>query len=185
MKLADHIEITIGGELVTLVPRLRHAVRLERRDGSFAAIMREVMDGSLSAACEIVGPHHPSPDLPALVFDALPNLRLPLINYVTQCIGLDPEDIPAEGNATGKTVTLSEHLLDLYRIGTGWLGWTPAQTLDSTPAEIKEAYRGRLDMLKAIFGGAADKTEMPASADQLTAKMKFLFSARARAKREA
>lgn len=34
----------------------------------------------------------------------------------------------------------------------GWLGWTEAQTLDTTIPAILTAYEGRADMLKAIFG---------------------------------
>jgi len=34
----------------------------------------------------------------------------------------------------------------------GWLGWTEAQTLDTTIPAILTAYEGRTDMLKAIFG---------------------------------
>jgi hypothetical protein len=186
MTLADDITIMIGGEEIILRPRLRFAMRLERRDGSFAAIMREVAEGSLSAACEIIYPHYPHVDLPALVLDAgLSELTAPLIAYVGRCTGIEPDDAPSEGKAKGKPVTIAEHLTGLYRIGTGWLGWTPAQTLDATPEEIAEAYRGRLDMLKAIFGGSEAEPEAPATPDQLSAKFKFLFGARARAKREA
>jgi hypothetical protein len=91
----------------------------------------------------------------------LSNLKFPLIAYIGRCTGIETEDAPAEGedkgSAEGKTVTISEHLNGLYRTGTGWLGWTPAETLDSTPAEIIEAYKGRMEMLKAIFGGGEDK----------------------------
>lgn len=41
----------------------------------------------------------------------------------------------------------------LFRIGTGWLGWSEADTLDSTLSGIRQAYEGRLELLKAIFGG--------------------------------
>lgn len=36
----------------------------------------------------------------------------------------------------------------------GWLGWTEAQTLDTTIPAILTAHEGRLDMLKAIFGSS-------------------------------
>jgi hypothetical protein len=36
--------------------------------------------------------------------------------------------------------------------GMGWLGWSEDQTLDTTMPSIIEAYEGRVDMLKAIFG---------------------------------
>lgn len=171
-KLAQSITITLGGKDIHLVPRLRFAMRLERRPGSFAALVREIMDGSLSAAVEIIGDHVPvSADT---VFDALPDLREPLLTYVMALAGIDPEDTPANDNAKGKTVPFTEHLAGLYRIGTGWLGWTPADTLDATPAEITEAHAGRLDMLKAIFGVSDEKPDR--STLPLDEKIKTAFA---------
>lgn len=40
------------------------------------------------------------------------------------------------------------------KIGTGWLGWTERDTLDTSMPTIILAYEGRIDMLRAIFGGA-------------------------------
>ena len=177
MVLAHDIAVTLRNEEIHLVPRLRYAMRLERRDGSFAKLVRQVADESLSAVCEIILPH--CPDIaPSDVFDAgLSDLKWPLITYVEQCTGIDPDDVPAKGKSSGKTIPLGEHLLGLYRIGTGWLGWTPEQTLDATPAEIKEAYRGRLEMLKAIFGGGDEKPKPKEDWGN-----RFAFTARARAK---
>lgn len=39
------------------------------------------------------------------------------------------------------------------RIGTGWIGWTYDQTLDTPLEGILAAYEGRKEMLRAIFGG--------------------------------
>lgn len=168
MKIADPITVTIGGDTITLHPALRHAIRLERRPGSFAALVQEITDGSLTAACDLIGDHVPmSAHMQDAVFNVLPDLRDPLLAYVMACAGIDPEDLPANDNGKSdtvsvsrKTVPFSEHLSGLYRLGTGWLGWSPADTLDATPAEITEAYKGHLDMLKSIFGGGE---EAPAS----------------------
>lgn len=161
MKIADTIIVTIAGERVTLHPALRHGIRLERRPGSFAGLIQDITDGSLTAACDLIGDHlDMTPHTRDAVFNVLPDLQGPLLAYVMACAGIDADDeAPANDNkAKGKPVTFSEHLTGLYRLGTGWLGWTPADTLDATPAEIMEAYRGRLDMLKSIFGGSDDTT---------------------------
>jgi hypothetical protein len=166
MKIADTITVTIAGEPVTLHPALRHAIRLERRPGSFAALVQEVIDGSLTAACDLIGDHlDMTPHTQDAVFNVLPDLRDPLLAYVMALAGIDADDMPANDNgksanlsASRKTVPIGEHLTGLYRLGTGWLGWSPADTLDATPAEIREAYAGRLDMLKSIFGGSDDAT---------------------------
>jgi len=155
MKLADDITVIIEGEAITLRPSLAYAIRLERRPGSFQKLIRDVLDGSLTAACDIIRDHAPHPWLETRVLDVLDDLSAPLLEYISACMGIDPDAPKTKGKAT--TVTFAEHLTDLYRIGTGWLGWTPADTLDATPAEIMEAYRGRMDMLKAIFGGSESR----------------------------
>lgn len=158
MKLGDDITIELGGERVTLCPSLRCAIRLESRPGSFSSLLGQISDGSLSAAEDIIRDHHDHPFLKNHIMDAgLDSLTDPLTRYVMACAGIDPDEPPKKPK--GKTVTFKQHLRDLYRIGTGWLGWTPDETLAATPAEITEAYKGRLDMLKAIFGGSDDKPD--------------------------
>lgn len=156
-KLADTIVIRLGGEDVILHPSLRHGIRLERRPGGVPALSGQISDGTLYAAIELIEPHHYHPLLANQIVEAgLDTLAAPLIEYVLQCVGIDPDDKPSKG---GKTVPLKKHLEDLYRIGTGWLGWTPDTTLDATPAEITLAYEGRLEMLKAIFGSGDEATK--------------------------
>lgn len=48
----------------------------------------------------------------------------------------------------------------LLEIGTGWIGWTEDQTLATRITTILAAYKGRVGMLKAGFGG---KEEAPAA----------------------
>lgn len=50
----------------------------------------------------------------------------------------------------------------LMKIGTGWLGWTEDEVLDTSVATILRAYEGRLDLLKACFGGGS--TDDPSGA---------------------
>lgn len=174
MRLADDIRIRIGGGDVVLRPSLRNAIRLERRPGGFKRLMAEVLDGSLTAACEIIEPFHDSPFLMWRVFDAgVHELAEPLTRYVIACAGIDAD--AAQDAPNGKAVTFAEHLQSLYRIGTGWLGWTPDTTLDSTPHEIMEAHKGRIELLQAVFGSAEAQAPKPSDAD-LTAKFRSLFN---------
>jgi len=153
MKLAERIIVTLAGEHIELRPTLADAIRLERRPGSFRQLLIDVQDESLTAAVAIIGSHTDMPFLSNRVFDVLPTLRDPLLAYIMACAGIDPDDAPANQNqTTRKTTPFSEYLANLYRIGTGWLGWTPKDTLDATPVEILEAYKGRLELLKAVFG---------------------------------
>lgn len=178
MKLADDITIRLGGEPITLRPSLRFAMRLERRPGSLGSLARDVMDGSLTAACEIIRDHVAGPHLETRVFQSgIARLQGPLLAYVMALAGVDPEDAPANDNREGKpakSVPFSDHLASLYRIGTGWLGWTPKDTLDATPAEISEAHAGRLELLKAVFG-TAETAPLKPSDVSLDDKVKMAF----------
>lgn len=176
MKVADDITIRIGGEAITLRPCLRFALRLERRPGSFGQLAREIMDGSLSAAVEIVRDHASIKHLETRLFEVgIETLQSALLRYVMALAGIDPDDAPAKGDGgKGKSQPFDEYLAGLYRIGTGWLGWTPETTLDATPSEITEAYRGRLDMLKAIFGSSEQADDKP-STITLDEKFKTAF----------
>ncbi len=126
---------------------------------------------------EIVRDHTDLPDLPTRILDTgLARLTTPLLSYLMAIAGIDPDDAPANDNAAkGKTVPFADHLANLYRLGTGWLGWTPKDTLDSTPAEIMEAYKGRLELLRSIFGGEKE-TPSPASDIPLDDKIKTAFA---------
>lgn len=174
MRLSERITITLGSEEIHLTPRLRFAMRLERRPGSFGAVVRQMSEDSLSSAIDMIGDHVPmTPKVQEAILDALPSLKSPLIAYVMACAGIDPDDAPAnEGKTSRKSIPFAEYLTGLYRVGTGWLGWTPTVTLNATPAEIIEAQKGRLEMLKAIFGGS----EEPASEMPLDEKAKAVFA---------
>ncbi|SCX27156.1 hypothetical protein [Agrobacterium rosae] len=159
MRLAETIVITIAGEAIQLRPSLACAIRLERREGSFRQLTREIMDGSLTAAIDIIKDHTDLDFLPNRL-DELDGLKAPLLQYVMACAGVDPADAPkaAPKGKPAKSVPFKDYLEDLYRKATGWLGWSPETALDATPAEIQLAYQGRLEMLKAIYGGNEKST---------------------------
>lgn len=177
MRIADEIVIVVGGEEIVLHPSLRLAIQLERRLGGFAKLIAEIADGTLTTACELIAPHDPLPNTfrDARVLDAgIDQLAPALIEYVLALAGVDPEAAAKQTKSPNprKTVPLGAHLADLYRIGTGWLGWTPETTLDATPTEIMEAYRGRTDMLKAIFGSS----EKPKDDRPIDQKVRSIFA---------
>ena len=49
-------------------------------------------------------------------------------------------------------MSLDDYLDYLLKLGMGWLGWTEAETLDTSMPAIGLAYDGRIEMLQAIFG---------------------------------
>lgn len=83
------------------------------------------------------------------------------------CAAFMPEpDTAAPSAPAAKPTTWAEHFTEIYRIGTGWLGWTPAATLDATPAEITEAFAGHVAKLEAMHGGKPDDTDTEAQRAQ-------------------
>ncbi|MEW4400536.1 hypothetical protein AB1J06_17825 [Agrobacterium tumefaciens] len=175
MRLAEPIIVTIAKTEIELRPSLRHAMQLERRPGSFRQLLADLSEGSLTAALTIIEPHADGMlFLENRVFDELARLQPSLIAYVLQCTGIDPDQAPNKGKNTGKPQPFAEYLTGLYRMGTGWLGWPPEITLDATPAEIIEANKGRMEMLKAIFGsGEKDK---PKDTRPLEEKIRTVFA---------
>jgi hypothetical protein len=159
MRLAEEITIRIGHEAISLRPSLRAAYRLERRHNGFGSILRAIADGNLGMMADVINEStEDNCDLVALLSDtnALPfGLKLdvicePLLQHVMALAGFDdkaPQDTPQ-----AQRITFAEYHAKLFQIATGWLGWTPADAWHATPAEIIEAHKGRLDMLKAIFG---------------------------------
>ena len=129
----------------------------------------------MSATLEVLSDHSEHCVSPFAVVTALDDLREPLLLYLANCVGVDPDNPPTD-QPEGKTQPLTEYLDSLYKLATGWLGWTPQVALDSTPAEIVLAYQGRLDLLQAIFGGSSE--DKPAQQDTAftDANVKKLFA---------
>lgn len=178
MRLAiSNTVITIDGTPVVLRPSLRAAYRLEAKHG-FKAVFAGVIAGNLSIMADVIelAADYPS-TLPCLFREIeqsgiirLDVLKLPLLNFLSDLLGMDA---PAEEKASDQPsrndaprLTLAEHFESLFEIGTGWLGWTPADTWAASPAEIEAAYAGRVKLLKTIFGsGEAQPEAKPATLD--------------------
>ena len=177
MRAGQEIRLHLKGQgVVPLRPSLRASFNLSDRPGGFPKLIADLQDGSLTAACDII--RAASPDIPDLEAKALATgldaLSIRLLFFVLACLGLDQEQPDNAEPATGKQVTLTEHLASLYRYGTGWMGWTPDQTLAATPAEIVEAVKGRTDMLRAIFG-TSEAEGKPKEPVDLKAKFRAAF----------
>lgn len=156
-NVADEIVLRIGGEDEILVPSLRYGMRLEYREGGLKKLIRDVMDGSLTAARDILVHHVGDYDmLGQQILSIEPEtLKAALTRYLLQLVAVDPADAPTKASTPEKAspVPFTAFFLDLYRKGTGWLGWTPDDTLDATPLQIVKAMEGKMEMLRAIYGG--------------------------------
>ena len=188
MKLAEEIFVTLGLETVELRPSLRCALHLERREGGFRQLLIDIEEGSLTAAVDIVAPHaEDHVFIDQRVLDALPGIKPALVEYVLACAGMDDDrDAKPEGKREGgnvqKSRSFADYLTDLYKYGTGWLGWSPEVTLNATPAEISLAFEGHVEMLKAIHGGG--ETDKPKDNRPLDEKFRTIFAERGAVKVE-
>ena len=118
-------------------------------------------------------------DMPLIEF--MPTLLDAIPSHILALAGVDPENNPEPQD--GEKIPYPEYHAKLYRIGTGWLGWSPETTWDATAAEITEAYSGQLEKLRAIHGGKDDETRPTNKPDNASldraglAKLRFMGAA--------
>jgi hypothetical protein len=157
------LDLVTGGSSSRLRPSLGAACLLHERYGlqNLGAL---IVDGNVAGIADIIATCSVEPitveDVLAKLVTppigpTLDRLIEPLIALNYALAGIDPEGTAGKRKRdpeTGKPIPWPEHHRRLFRIGTGWLGWTPEETWAATPIEIVEAYRGRVEMLCAMNG---------------------------------
>ncbi|TCT12663.1 tail assembly chaperone [Tepidamorphus gemmatus] len=164
MRLAaDEITIKVGSETVRLRPTLRAAMRLEARHGGMTGLFRAIADGSLTVIADVISECSDRPTMVPVILGnpsfgglhgTLDGITEPLIRLVGLFAGIDMDNPPGHepAPADAPPVSFADYIEALFGIGTGWLGWTPEQTWNATPAEILAARKGRIAMLTELFG---------------------------------
>lgn len=158
----DAITIDLGGEVIELRPTLRAATRIARQFDGFAGGFDAIRSGNVTAMASIMregaGGHSDMPDLFAEI--GLVGLRMtleevsePLALFVLALAGADDQEA-STNNPQAEPSSFADYFRQLFQIATGWLGWSPADAWNATPAEIAAAYAGKIEMLKAIYGAA-------------------------------
>lgn len=170
MRLTADITLTIDGRTVTLRPSLAAAYRLEAKHG-FPAIADGIVGGNLSIIQDMIAEAGDYPGaVNALLAEIEENgvvrlqmLEQPLLDLLAALAGYEDDQpdqkAPAKPAPKAKPITYKEHFERLFEIGTGWLGWSAADTWAASPAEILAGQKGRVDMLNAIFGGKNSEAE--------------------------
>jgi hypothetical protein len=164
MKLgADSISIELAGEAFELRPSLRASLRLVRRH-SFPSLLAAVQAFNVTIIMDMLREAAIEPRLlrAEMTQHGLGSTRNrltgPLAQFVLAIAGIDPDDATPPVPATDKPADPEQVFTDLFRYGTGWLGWTPEETWNATPAEIIAARNGRtdliMDVLQAVYGPA-------------------------------
>lgn len=164
-RLADETKITVGSKTFTLRPTLRAAVRLNRDYDGLQNLYAALGSGSVTASLDLISAACADPRLAVLLAyesdqhgltNSIWSIREQLQAFVLKLSGHDDAD--GEPAATGKPISYDEYFATLFRIATGWLGWEPEAAWNATPAEIIEAQKGRIELLREIFGGKDDET---------------------------
>jgi hypothetical protein len=170
----EEITAQVGKCSVTLRPSLRACARLVHRYGDHGAILSALLAGNLSVCVDVIRECATDKIRTELILSeitdaglatSLANLVEPLSSVILSMLGVDidtSKEPEAKADTTAKPFSMSDYYQHLYKLGTGWCGWSPAETWAATPREILTAYNGRLDMLQAIFG-SSDKQDDPES----------------------
>lgn len=82
-------------------------------------------------------------------------------------------DAPSQGGKSKDTTPgkpWREHYSDLFRFGTGWLGWPPETVWTASPAELSEAFAAHADHLIAMSGGSKDEAPADTGVSVYTAE---------------
>lgn len=163
MRLATDNAVVPGSKLL-LRPSLRAATHLEKHYGGFEKLLSQVSEGNVGALADVLSASANADLLADLagvpLGDVMPGLIDAASRHVLTLAGVDADN-PKPATEVGARTTFADYHAKLFRIGTGWLGWTPQQTWDATPTEILEAYNGHLEMLRAIHGSAEPEQSIP------------------------
>jgi hypothetical protein len=165
MRLAESTVLQIGGlsASIALRPTLRAAALLERRHG-FQKLFAGCCDGNLTLMADVIDAGSDRQDFLNTIIDVplaqvIPQLLESLPSFVLTLAGVDP-DSQSEAQS-GESIPFADYHAKLFRIGTGWLGWSPEITLNATATEIIEAYNGHIEMLRAVNGGGDETSSRP------------------------
>lgn len=167
---ADAISIELAGEAFELRPSLRAGLRLVRRHG-LPALAVAARDFNVTVIMDVL---REAAIKPALLLAEIAAIGLvtvrhrltgPLAQFALAIAGIDPDEAEAPVPAAGKPMTHEGFFIRLFEIATGWLGWSPEEAWNATPAEIIAAQSGRTDLitdvLKAVFGTSETAAPTP------------------------
>lgn len=148
------------------------------KHGDLASLVAKLAETSVVAIADVIRECSASrSDLVALLEQgetpigiSLQDIAPRLMPLVPGFAGVDPNDKPAH-TETGDTIPLAEHLVKLFGLATGAIGWPPETAWQATPAEITAAYMGRVDLLAVIFGGSSEGEGSNDNSDPMSARL--------------
>lgn len=150
-----------GDHAVTLRASLRAAVALEQFPGGFQGLFHKLSYRNLPAFHAVI--RASATDLQQAERLIAHTANHPLAPFLgpaqAACLALlsvflhaDQGEAPLPPSTLPKP--LCDHLADLYRFGTGWLGWPPSEVWNASPAELEAAFLAHVDRLVQMTPGA-------------------------------
>lgn len=171
----DEFTLSHGGNTVRLRPSLRAAMRLERLLDGFGPLitMLDQFDTATIRNMILIAASDYSAAqrfLASISNQPLQTYRHAVTASLSSLLAAffpsETTDTTSTNTTPEKPVPWSEAYAQLYQIGTGWLGWTPAETWTATPTEITQALEGRVAHLIAMNGGVRNTGATGTSAAQ-------------------
>lgn len=153
------------GRILSLRPTLRCAITLEAMHGDFDKLIEKLTafdTQTVKAMITHAATSDPNPFLCHIENAPLGQLRANILPLLFQVVaGFFPDDPEPRPTAAKpqRSLPWSKVFSELYGYGTGWLGWTPEQSFNATPAELIAAFNAHVTKLKAIHGGEDDTKE--------------------------
>ncbi|KIN60638.1 hypothetical protein Z945_1614 [Sulfitobacter noctilucae] len=154
-----------GGNTVFLLPSLRAAFFLEQLHGGFPGLLRKLAEFDTATVWHVIkeaAGKDASDTL--LAYAATRPLTAfshaatgPLFALVAALLPIAPKATTTDSD--GASVPWADAFTELFKIATGWLGWTPETAWNATPQEITDAFDAHLNKLKALHGAADDEPD--------------------------
>ncbi|GLK76709.1 hypothetical protein GCM10008171_19630 [Methylopila jiangsuensis] len=181
--IGDVVVVHLGGQAIEMRPTLRAAIRSHELHGGFDALLKKLHEldtRTVRRFMRVAVGSNASKVVEASTPGALMAVQPQLLDFVLVLAngGTIPGDMSGDALDAPKTggVTHADYFARLYKIGTGWLGWTHEEVMNAPMPAILSAYIGRQEMLQAIFGGGdkARGRNDTSLEDKLKAGMAFL-----------
>lgn len=162
---APDILLELDGRTFALRPSVGAAIRLAYRYDSFAHVMKGVAEGRIGVIADVIAETSARP-LSEVRAALAPPLNRCLFPAIEACVAVitaltDLGGNDGESGNTGTPMSFTDGYQHLFEVACGAIGWTAEAALSATPAQIIIAYKGRVELLKAIFGSAEDGGEAP------------------------
>ena len=166
--LGETVTVSIGGRGFTLRPTLRAAIGVLEAGAGYEAALSRLRDREFGFALAVLahglddGVTPPMDDDCWSAFadgDLVAELQRFALILANGGEPLKPVEAGEKRAGGGKVLSHEDYLARLFRFGTGWLGWSAAETLATPMPAIVSAYLGRVDMLSSLFGGGETKAQ--------------------------